>query len=367
MKKSIFIALFITVIAFAWIFSGTLQKDKAPLNNINATNEVDQNSTEDTKNITDVRVRNLSAQTMKDTIEITGRTKASRQVMVAAETQGQIETLNVEKGAYIKAGQVIAKLKAKDRHAKLDEAKQLLKQREIQFRASKELNAKGYNSKVKLAQTKAELETARALVKQAQEELRNIIITAPFSGIVNQQLVEIGDFVTTGEALIEIVDLKPIKISGFLTEKQISHVKEGDDISAILLNNVLVDGEITFIAAAADIQTRTFEMEMTVDNEDSSLKEGLTAKILVPYEQENAYKISPSILSLADDGQIGVKIVNAQNIVEFKAVELLKDTPDYLWVAGLPNTVRVITVGQEFVIEGQEVNPIQSNDKGGLL
>jgi multidrug efflux system membrane fusion protein len=104
-------------------------------------------------------------------------------------------------------------------------------------------------------------------------------------------------------------------------------------------------------------------MEMTVANDDQTIKEGLTAKILIPYQEDKAFRVSPSVLSLADNGAVGVKIVNAQNIVEFKPVQLLKDTPDYLWISGLPDTVTLITVGQEFVVTGQKVTPIKNNTK----
>lgn len=83
-------------------------------------------------------------------------------------------------------------------------------------------------------------------------------------------------------------------------------------------------------------------------------------------EEKRAYKISPSILSLADNGQIGVKIVDENDRVQFKPVALLKDTPEHLWITGLPPSVRIITVGQEFVLSGQKVKPVLSEDDGLL-
>jgi len=368
MEKSIFIAIIIAIAAVLWILSGNMPDNSAP----ESVKQSEQQASEPTEQpssatIPEVRVRDLTAQVMDDYIEVTGRTQASRQVIVRAETTGAIKTLNVQKGDRVTAGQVIAKLGVKDRSAQLEEARQRFKQREIQYKASKELAEKGYNSRVRLAEKKAELEAARAQVKQAQEEITSIYIKAPFNGIVNQQMVEIGDYVRNGDEIVEIVDLNPIEVSGFLTEKQLNQVQEGDNIDAKLLSNQLINGTVTFIAAAADQQTRTFEMEMTVANNDMSIKEGLTAKILVPFKENNAYKVSPSILSLTDDGRVGVKIVNTQNIVEFIPVTLLKDTTDYLWITGLPNPVRIITVGQEFISAGQEVKPIISNDEGGLL
>ena len=366
MKKSIFIAVIISILAVLWVLSGVFvnQNEDDAASTLASSSEPEQPVT---VKIPEVRVRNLSAETMDDQVEVTGRTQASRQVIVRAETEGKIATLNIKKGDRIQKGQVIAKLGVKDRAAQLEQAQQLLNQRNIQYKASKELAKKGYNSRVRLAEKEAELKSARAQVKQAQEELSNIIITAPFSGIANQQMIEIGDYVTRGADIIEIVDLTPIEISGFLTEKQINNVQEGDSIAAVLLNGKVVEGLVTFIAAAADINTRTFTMEMTVANDDMAIKEGLTAKLLVPFKQETAYKISPSILSLTDEGVVGVKTIGANNIVKFMPVTLLKDTPDYLWIAGLPATIQIITVGQEFVTDGQEVKPIVSTEEGSLL
>ena len=151
-----------------------------------------------------------------------------------------------------------------------------------------------------------------------------------------------------------------------MTENQIGSLHQGDAATAMLLNNQKVVGKVSFIAAAADFETRTFAMELTVPNEDYTIKEGLTAKIFVPFKEDKAFKISPSILSLADDGTVGVKLVNSNNIVEFQAVKLLKDTPDYLWIGGLADNIQVITVGQDFVIPGQEVKPIPSEGQDFL-
>lgn len=370
MKKSLFIALVISVVAFLWVFSGVVgdkaeQYTDTPPRAEMSQGEVGKPEASKDK-VPEVRVRHLVAEEMNDTVEVTGRTQASRQVVIRSEAEGQIDTLNVKKGDIVVKGQILARLALRDRSARLDEARQLLKQRQIQYNASKELAEKGFNSRVRLAEKEAQLKSARAQVKQKQDELSRIVIKAPFGGVVNDQMVEIGDYVTRGGAVVEIVDLNPIEISGHLTEKQIDSLSDGDIASALLLNGRVIEGVVTFIASAADINTRTFEMEMTVANDDQSIREGLTAKILVPFQEPKAYKVSPSVLSLADDGTVGVKLVNQNNIVEFKPVRLLKDTPDYLWISGLPDKIQLITVGQEFVISGQTVKPIEmQHDKAG--
>lgn len=355
MKKSVFIALVIMVLATCWVLSGVFGTDRESASSqVSGTEQVDERS----QKLTEVRVQDLSAEPMNDEMGITGRTQASRQVYLRTKTDGQIISIFAKKGETVTKGQVLAKLETLDRAAKVLESEQLLIQREIQYKAAKELFEKGFSSRVRLAEAKAQLESAKAKLKHDRVELSHITVKAPFNSIINDQMVEVGDYVSKGNDMFDLVDLNPIEIVGFLTEKQMEYAVEGMPASIELLHGEKVDGVITFIAAAANRDTRTFKIEITVPNEDRHIKEGLTAKIKIPVIEDSAYKISPSILSLAEDGTIGVKTVNANNIVEFKPIRLLKDTVEYLWIGGLPDNIRIITVGQEFVISGQEVTPV---------
>ncbi len=365
MKKSLLIAVSIAFIALIWVLSGTLGHNDATVVVVQNTQEPSADSLSG-GDIAEVRVRDLVAEAMEDKVQVTGRTRASRQVSLRAETEGQIVSIFIKKGYFVKKGQMLAKLGLRDRAAQVLNAEQSLQQRQIQYNASKELTEKGFNSRVRLAEARAQLESARAQLKQARVELSNINIKAPFDGVINGQMVEIGDYVSGGSELFDLVDLNPIEIVGFLTEKQIAFTHEGMPVSVELLRGEEVTGDITFIASAANADTRTFEMEITLSNPEYKIKEGLTAKINIPIKEAHAYKISPSILSLSDEGAVGVKIVNENNQVEFKPIRLLKDTPKYLWIGGLPENIRLITVGQEFVISGQTVKPVPAEGQSLL-
>jgi len=354
MIKSISVAVVIAVLAVVWVMSGVVGEKEQETNKQSEPSQV----TLQEKDIPTVQIQSLTAETLKDTVNVTGRTQAARQVFVSAETQGQIASLMVEKGDVVRKGDLLAKLEIKDRSARVREAEQLIKQRQIQYDAAKKLSERGFSSGVRVAESRAQLEAAKANLKQAKVELSNIIVRAPFAGVINNKMIEVGDYVTSGTQLFDLVDLDPIELTGFLTEKQLVKIETGGNAQATLLDGRAVEGEITFIASAADPQTRTFTIEITVPNQDMAIKEGLTAKISIPTKQVQAYKISPSILSLADDGTVGVKIVDENNMVQFVPIILLKDTKEFLWVGGLPDSIRLITVGQEFVISGQEVDAV---------
>jgi multidrug efflux system membrane fusion protein len=103
--------------------------------------------------------------------------------------------------------------------------------------------------------------------------------------------------------------------------------------------------------------TRTFEVEITVPNPDLAIRDGQTAAILVSADGARAHRLSQSALTLNNDGKLGVRIVGDGNIVAFMPIELVRDDIDGIWVSGLPDTVDVIVVGQDFVTAGVEVRP----------
>ena len=90
-------------------------------------------------------------------------------------------------------------------------------------------------------------------------------------------------------------------------------------------------------------------------NTGGEIREGLTAEIKVPVRETTAHLIPSYLLSLDDNGELGVKIA-IDNRATFKKISIIEDTPDGLWVEGLPEITKIITVGQEYVIEGQEIN-----------
>ncbi|MEC9414814.1 MAG: efflux RND transporter periplasmic adaptor subunit, partial [Pseudomonadota bacterium] len=97
-------------------------------------------------------------------------------------------------------------------------------------------------------------------------------------------------------------------------------------------------------------------IEMEVENNNSNYKDGLTAEIFIPVKEINGHLIPPSSLTLNEEGQVGVRHIVNKNIAQFSKVEILGDEDEYVWIAGLPEKVTIITVGHEFVSSGDFVN-----------
>ena len=143
-------------------------------------------------------------------------------------------------------------------------------------------------------------------------------------------------------------------ITGEVTEKNVDQVNLNQNVNIKLLDNKEVTGVISFISKSANPSTRTYKIEAMIENSNGKIREGLSADMFVPLREVIAHLIPSYLISLNDEGDLGIKIL-IDDRVQFTEIQIVEDTIDGLWVTGLPKNVTIITVGQEYVINGQEV------------
>lgn len=350
MRRSYIIAIIFALIVGGWIFSGQFAQEETVADVAIAKKEAANKS-----ELPKVRVRHSVAQSRVNELVILGKTKASRKVDLKAETSGKVVSLSALKGQKVKKGDVIAQLAMDDRRARLAEAKALLRQRQIEFQAAKELSARNFRSKVKLAETQTLLDSAKAALEKIKLDIERTVIRAPFDGILDLRPVEIGDYVSVGHSVATIVDLSPILVVGEVTEREVSQIKVGASAKARMISGREIDGKIRYVSSEGLSTTRTFTVEMENENSGGIIAAGMTAQMRLKLDQVRAHKVSPAVLTLSKKGIVGVKVVDADGVVKFFAIELIDDTPSGMWLGGLPDEATLITIGQEFVSTGQKV------------
>lgn len=356
MKKSYFIAFVIALVALIWVGSGFIVPSDVEVSK--ASGEEKSVKNEKTK----VQVKIISFEPYLKKITLNGRSEASKNVTIRAETEGQIIEILHEQGDDITKGQEIVKINVQERSVRVREASELVKQRKIEYDAARKLIKQGFASDVRLAQTQSAYESARASLKRAQIDLEKTTVSAPFDGILGVRHVDVGDYVRVGDEITNIVDISPLKIAVFVNEKEVVQLKKGNSALLKFAGGEKRQGIVSFIAPAADMQSRTFRVEIEMPNDDSPLPAGLTAQVDIEVLSKQATKIPPSILTLNDEGSIGVKIVDDEGRTEFKIVEILEDTSDHIWVKGLDDGTRVVTVGQDFISPGQIVDAVEATE-----
>jgi multidrug efflux system membrane fusion protein len=334
-----------------------------------------------------------SARSIDGAVILRGRTEAIRQVELRAETSGLVINEPLRSGAFVKAGDVICELdpgtrqialtdaKARlseamtrlpEAEARLEEARARLAEAEINDNASARLSEGGFASETRVAQTTAAVEAARAGVQSArsnveaaragiqsaeagvasaENELGKLDLHAPFDGLLETDSAEIGSLLQPGSLCATIIQLDRIKLVGFVPETMVDRVEVGATAGARLASGREVLGKVTFLSRSADPNTRTFRVDVEIENPDLSIRDGQTAEIAIQADGETAHLLPQSSLTLNDEGRLGVRLVE-DSIASFAPVDVIRDSTDGIWIAGLDESVEVIVVGQEFVTDG---------------
>lgn len=296
------------------------------------------------------------AQEVDSGIVLRGRTEAARNVDVRAETTGLVISEPLPKGTVVTKGAPMCELDVGTRNAGLIEANARLAEAEANNSAASSLAERGFTAETTAIARLAQLETARAAVEQAEKELERLKITAPFDGILESDTAELGSLLQPGSPCARLIDLDPIKLVGFVPERDILKLSIGSMAGARLVSGEEIRGFLTFISRSADPLTRTFRVEIQAPNGDLAIRDGLTAEIFISLEGEKAHLLPQSALTLNDEGRLGVRIAS-DGIARFREVELIRDSAQGVWLAGLDEEVDVIVVGQEYVIDGRSINP----------
>ena len=314
-----------------------------------------------------IQVESLTPQKRARTLTLNGVTEPERITAIEAETEGKISRILFKEGDNVAKGTVMIKLDIRDRQNSLNEARALLNQRRVELKAATKLYKKGFSTKVRLSQAKAAIASAERQLKQAQIDLSFTTIKAPYTGIVEEIMVEEGDLVGRGfsnQTVMRFVDLSPLKISGQISEMDRVRIKKGDSAKIRLGSGEEKTGTVGFIASVADKDTRTFRIEVAVPNPEYKLKAGISAELSLSTDEQLAYEVSSSVLALNDNGEVGVKTVNAKNIVKFKPVKVLSQSTKGVWITGLPDYgVKLVTKGVPFISEGQMVDTPKATPK----
>ena len=349
-KKSIFSAILILTLIGLWVGSGYLGNDPENM-------EVAQSSTKANDFI--VKYIESNASDFTDTLKIIGKTEADSIVAISMQTDGKVENIYFKKGQNVLKGETICALETQNKYELLEAARANLNDAESKYESQLKLAQKSFVSENSLNSLEASYEKAKAQYRDAELNKEYLNVRAPIDGIINDINIEVGELATKGQICAELMDSDPIVVKGNVSEKNISKLNINSPAKVQLIGATVLEGKINYISSIADPDTRTFAVEVTIENRNNEIKVGTTAEIFVSNQIKNSHLIPSSVLSLSDDGNIGIKIISEDNVVEFIEVKVSNINNQGAYVTDLPPTIRVITVGQDYVTSGDVVNAVQ--------
>lgn len=216
----------------------------------------------------------------------------------------------------------------------------------------------GSTSESNLASARSARDAAQAELNRATAAADRLTLKAPFDGVVDSVAVELGEWVQTGAPVATILALDPILVKAEVSEVDLDAVAVGSTARVRLVNGIEMDGTVRLVAREASAQTRTFPVEIALPNPDLVLPAGMTAEVSLFARPVRSVVVPRSVITLAEDGQLGVRVVGADNLAQFAAVQIIDDTPAGLVVTGVPEGVRIITAGQDLVRDGEAVEVV---------
>lgn len=305
-----------------------------------------------------VEVAVFEQQHYRPELVLQGQLLPARQLMLRSQINATVHRLPAL-GAEVGAGELLLELSVDQRQASLDQARAELALRQAELNAARKLRRNNLVSETNLLSLQSAAAAAEAALAVARLELEHTRVRAPFAGVVERLPVELGTFLQPGDELLALVDVSRLKMTAMVPQQQVGGLMPGMPVRARLLDGRQLDGTLTFVASAADQRSRSFALEAELDNPERLRVAGASASLHIGLAERQAHPLSPSLLTLDDQGYLGVTLADEQNRVRQARVELLSITPDQAWVAGLPPRIRVITRGAGFVAPGQQVAVIE--------
>lgn len=302
-------------------------------------------------------------------LELQGNVTTKQNVLVYPEMPGIIESITVKEGQSVKKGQILAKIDDGGLSQQLAQVKTQLALSKTSFERQKRLWDQKIGSEMQFLQAKASYESQTKVVEQIKSQLSKAVITAPFSGVIDDVFKERGTVVSPGmgSELFRIINLTNMYIEAEVPESYIKNVTKGKRTEVYFpVLGKTIETTIRQVGNFINPNNRSFKVEIGVPNKNGSIKPNLTAKIkLNDYTSNEAFLIPQSIISENAEGQQYVYIVkdsnnNNEGVAERVIIETGKTQGDVIEVlSGVVKGAQIIKEGARSVRNGQTVKVIK--------
>lgn len=314
---------------------------------------------------TNVQVQVLESTAIDDTLELTGRLFAWSDVDVSAETSGIIEWEDVERGQVIAEGDELFRIDTTNYRRDFAQAESRFQLAKDELDRFTKLRERGIASPQDIDRAQNEHAVARADLAAAEVQLKRSVIYAPIGGTIDLLHHDKGEFVDVGNPLLRIVQTDPVSVGIPVPERDLGYFKLGDvvELSIDALPKRRFSGPIFRIATSADVATRTFGVEVYLENKEGLLRPGMTVRAhLVRQQFEDAIAV-PVFAVLAMETQ-RFAVVAEDGFARFRPIQTGRIVGDQVHViSGLAVGDKLIVSGQREIRDGEPVNIVSGTEQ----
>lgn len=312
------------------------------------------NVAEDPQHLQTVKVRTLAARECEHRIILRGTVQPWISTHLHAQISGTIERICHDRGAFVRAGDDLVVITDDVRSARVEAARAAAQKAKLEFEASKRLTAESHHSPLNFATAHTSYRQTLSDLRTAEFHQSNTHVKAPYDGVVVDRSVMLGDYVTANSQLMRFAQIDPLRVTVFCNEREISHLSVGMKAD-VLIGERRSEGKVATIAPDSDQKTRCYRVDIELPNKDLCYMSGMSATAYITIAHRNGYRIPLSAICLNDNGDMCVKTLDSQNIVHTHIVQPFSYERTHAMIAGLPDKIRLITVGMYYVVDGAKV------------
>ncbi|MDT8339887.1 MAG: efflux RND transporter periplasmic adaptor subunit [Longimicrobiales bacterium] len=320
-----------------------------------------------------VRVINVEVQTVAperfiEEILLTGTVAAEQDVTVAAEESGAVLEIVRDKGERVRTGDAVLRIDDRVLRAQVDQARAAAQLAEETWTRRRRLwEEDRVGSELAYLEARFAAEQSAATLRGLEERLARTVIRAPFAGVLEDRMVEVGSLVAAGTPVFRVVDADPVKIRAGVPERYAPDVRPGTaaDVTFDVLPEAGGLATVDFVGSAVDPRNRTFPVEFRLPNPQLRIKPEMVANVTLERSAvEGALAVPQDALVRLDDGYV-VFVVEGEGEQTFarrRRVELGSSRGNRVVVtAGLEAGERLVVVGQKSVADGDRVRVVEGS------
>ncbi len=330
---------------------------------------------------TPVEVVRIDAGTFRDVIELTGTVEAPDDATLSAEAAGTLTTL-APLGARVGRGGTVAQVNATMGRAGVAQAEAALEAAQAQADLAEDqyrrqepllgdsiLSAAEFEGvRTQRAAARAQVAQARAMLAQARQQLANTRVTAPFSGTVEEHFVERGEQVAPGTPVARLVSTDRLKVEAGVPERYANDIRRGTPVRIVPTAYGLdeISGEVSFVGNAISTQSRTFPVEVEIDNREGTLKPAMIAKLFITRSELDDVLSVPLGAIVRDERGASIFVAVPEGdgyVAENRMVETGPSSEGRVVItSGIAAGDRIVVSGQTQIADGDRLRVSDSTD-----
>lgn len=325
------------------------------------------------KTLRSVEVTTVGTGNISSEFAYTGKAAPSKQVSVVPTVPGKVTAFNYELGDRVGEGAVLFTVDATDLQnnmrsleasynaAKLgyDNAKTTYENNKILFDeeiiSEQEFNQMTYAYE----SAAAGLESIQVQMDNLNKSIGDCAVTAPMSGVISHRGVEVGGFASQAAPAYTIMDLSTIKVEVGVSEQTVNTIKVGDKVQVLMtaVSEEPLTGTVSTIAPAVG-QTGMYAVSVHMDNSKGKIKVGMLAEVSFVMESSSNAIILPVSAVIEKDEEVYVYVIENGTAKKTPVTTGIEDGETIEITSGLANGMQIVTKGQTYVSDGEQVNVV---------